>query len=69
VAGSLNKIWPWKKVLESEMINGKLKILREESISPFSYDGNSQLTYAIVLAIIGFLVIVLLEKSAKVKVL
>lgn len=64
VLGSLNKIWPWKKVLETKMIEGKEIILKEASISPFAYDGNNQLFFAITLAIIGFFVIILLEKLA-----
>ena len=67
VAGSLNKIWPWKRVLESEVFNGKLKIIQEESISPFMYEGNPEVLWALLLAIIGMLVIVLLEKSANLK--
>jgi putative membrane protein len=68
VAGSLNKIWPWKRVLESEVFNGKLKIIQEESISPFMFEGNPEILWALLLAIIGMLVIVLLEKSANLKV-
>jgi len=67
IVGSLNKIWPWKEVLESEMINGKLKILDEKSIMPFSYADDPQLGMAILMAVIGFLFIVLLEKLAKQK--
>ena len=67
IVGSLNKIWPWKEVLESEMINGKLKILDEKSIMPSSYTNDPQLGIAIVMALIGFLFIVLLEKLAKQK--
>lgn len=67
ILGSLNKIWPWKKIISSEMIDGKLKILQEESISPFAYQGNPELLWAILLTAIGFLVIVILEKSATVK--
>ncbi len=67
ILGSLNKIWPWKKIISSEMIDGKLKILQEESISPFAYKGNPELLWAILLTAIGFLVIVILEKSATVK--
>jgi len=67
VLGSLNKIWPWKEIIESEMINGKLKILQEDSISPMSYQGDPEIGWALTLAIIGFIVIILLEKSAKVK--
>lgn len=64
IIGSLNKIWPWKEVLESEMINGKLKILKEQSILPASYDGDPQLGYAFLLAAAGFLFIILLERIA-----
>ncbi len=64
IIGSLNKIWPWKEVLESEMINGKLKILKEQSILPAAYDGDPQLGYAFLLAAAGFLFIILLERIA-----
>ena len=67
IVGSLNKIWPWKEVLESEMINGKLKILDEKSIMPYSYTNDPQLGMAIVMALTGFLFIVLLERLAKQK--
>lgn len=61
VIGSLNKIWPWKEVLKSEIINGKLKILQEQSISPFVIE-NNHFFEAILLASLGFALILLLEK-------
>lgn len=64
VFGSLNKIWPWKKVLESKIIEGKLIVLKEESILPFNFEGEHQLTTAVVLAVLGFLTIFLLERIA-----
>jgi len=64
VIGSLNKVWPWKDVLQSEIINGKLKILSEQSVSPFTYDGDNQLMLATIFMIIGFLIILVLEKTA-----
>jgi putative membrane protein len=64
IFGSLNKIWPWKEILASEMINGKLKILQEQNISPFNYQDGPELLWAIFLAVIGFLVIVILEFTA-----
>jgi putative membrane protein len=51
VFGSLNKIWPWKKVLESKIIREKLIVLKEESILPYNFEGESQLVFAIILAI------------------
>jgi putative membrane protein len=62
IIGSLNKIWPWKKVMKSEVIDGKLKILQEKSVSPFVFEGNDELLMAIILAIVGFVLILLLEK-------
>ena len=64
IIGSLNKIWPWKEVLSSEIINGKLKILDDKSVMPFSYGGDPQLGTALFLGLTGFVFIVLLEKLA-----
>ncbi len=67
IVGSLNKIWPWKEVLLSEIINGKLKVLDEKSVLPFSYEGDHQLGMALLLAAAGFLFILFLEHMAKKK--
>lgn len=63
--GSLNKIWPWKLTVSTYLnSHGKEKALLEESISPFSYDGDAQLLFAIGLALIGFGLIFLMERIA-----
>ncbi|CAM1374225.1 DUF368 domain-containing protein [Tenacibaculum xiamenense] len=63
--GSLNKVWPWKKVLSTYTDrHGEVKPLLEKSILPSSYEGDPQLLYAVLLAIIGFNLIILLEKIA-----
>lgn len=67
ILGSLNKIWPWKKVLETKVFDDKIITIKEQSISPFSYDGNNQLLFAILLAILGFSLIFILEKLASKK--
>ncbi|MEE4001873.1 DUF368 domain-containing protein [Tenacibaculum sp. FZY0031] len=65
IIGSLNKIWPWKKVLTYRTnSHGEQVPFNELSISPFSYDGNPQLMYAMILALLGFALILLLEKLA-----
>lgn len=64
VFGSLNKIWPWKKVLETAIIKGEVKTIKELSIWPMQYEGNPQILLAITMAILGVLVILLLEKLA-----
>ena len=67
ILGSLNKIWPWKKVLETKVFGDKIMIVKDQSISPFSYDGDNQLLFAILLAIVGFSLILVLEKLASKK--
>lgn len=64
IAGSLNKIWPWKKVLDSEIIKGKEVILKEVSVLPQQFNGDPKLLYAIIAAVFGFLLILLLERIA-----
>jgi putative membrane protein len=61
ITGSLNKIWPWKEILATKMINGKEKIIVEESVLPWNYDGDDQMLTAVALAIIGFILIFALE--------
>lgn len=62
VFGSLNKIWPWKNILEFEIIKDKKVILEEQSVLPSSFEGDPQVFLAILLSIIGFVFILLLEK-------
>lgn len=63
--GALNKIWPWKEVLQYRMNHAGEEIpFIERSILPGSYDGDPNLLLAIVFAIIGFLTIFLLERLA-----
>jgi putative membrane protein len=66
ILGSLNKIWPWKKILEVIRI-GEKEIIIDENISPFLYDGDNKLTFAIIAALIGFSLIFILEKTASKK--
>jgi len=65
--GSLNKIWPWKRILDSVIVNGKLKIISEKSILPIYYQGDNHILLAIVLALLGFGLILALEKIAQTK--
>ncbi|WP_290700181.1 DUF368 domain-containing protein [Lacinutrix sp.] len=68
MVGSLNKIWPWKKVLEFRLnSHGEEVPFIEQSISPFSFEGDNQLLLSIVLIVIGFLTIFMLEKMGSKK--
>jgi putative membrane protein len=63
--GSLNKVWPWKQVIETRINNhGKVVPFLEKSIFPQNFDGQSQIVMAIILAVLGFLVIFTMEKIA-----
>ncbi len=66
--GSLNVVWPWKTVLETRINSkGEVEPFRFESVLPQNFDGEPQLIGAIVLAAVGFVLIVLLEKFANQK--
>lgn len=65
IIGSLNKIWPWKETLSWRTNSHGIEVpFNEQSVSPFSFDGDPQLLIAIVLAVVGFLLILLMEKLA-----
>ncbi|MDC6389875.1 DUF368 domain-containing protein [Maribacter sp. PR1] len=66
ILGSLNKIWPWKRILETKVFGDKTVII-DTNTSPFNYDGNPQILYAIIAAFIGFSLIFILEKTASKK--
>jgi len=65
ILGSLNKIWPWKETLTWRTNSHGIQVpFNQQSVSPFSFNGDSQLAMAILLSIIGFAVIILLERIA-----
>jgi putative membrane protein len=64
IIGSLNKIWPWKETLTWRTNSHGVQVpFNQQSISPFSFEDN-QLLVAAGLAIVGFGLILLLEKLA-----
>lgn len=79
IAGSLNKIWPWKNVLDYKIIDDKLQILSEKSVLPANYSGypeyhngtldyidqDPQLFQVGLFFILGFLLILVLERTAQ----
>ena len=67
ILGSLNKIWPWKETLTWRINSHGINVpFNQQSVSPFSFEGDSQLAMAMLLSIVGFAVIILLEKVAKI---
>ena len=64
IAGSLNKIWPWKRVLETAQYGEKSITIREESVLPWNFDAEPHTMQAFFLMLAGFLVILILEGLA-----
>ncbi|MCG9973125.1 DUF368 domain-containing protein [Christiangramia crocea] len=64
IAGSLNKIWPWKEVLESAVYGDKEVVLREASVLPWNFNGDPQTMNSVLLMLAGFFLIIILEMLA-----
>ncbi len=65
IIGSLNKIWPWKETLTWRNNSRGLEVpFNQQSISPFSFDEDPQLIMAIAFAVLGFVLILGMEKLA-----
>lgn len=63
IFGSLNKVWPWKETLTWHTNSKGIKApVLQESVSPFSFNGDNQIVFAACLMVLGFLTIFILEK-------
>lgn len=60
--GALRKVWPFKEVLETTVIRGKTKVLRDANVLPEAFDGEVML--ALGLAVVGFILVLGLERIA-----
>ena len=68
MVGSLNKIWPWKKVLSTRIdSHGEEQIVQAKSILPGAFEGDPQIMSAALFAVIGFILLFLLERAAREK--
>ena len=61
--GSMQKIWPWKEILVTRVIRGKVHVLDTRNILPQTFDG--QLLLAILLIVTGFAAVILLERLSE----
>jgi putative membrane protein len=59
--GSLNKIWPWKETLETILVEGELKPLIEKNILPSLTRGEDRFWMALLMAVAGISLILLIE--------
>ena len=67
--GSLNKIWPWKEVIEYRINSlGEQVALYDRSVLPNQYlditGNNSQFLYALLFAALGIFIVVAFERTA-----
>lgn len=65
--GSLNKVWPWKiNVLSSKYVDrhGEVKYSLQKSVLPADFPQEPFLVQAIVFAVVGFLLVYLVERLA-----
>lgn len=65
MTGSLLKIWPWKEVIETRMIRGKAHVIWGGNVLPESL--GAEVVFAVVLAIIGFIAVMIIEGLSRKK--
>jgi len=59
ITGSLQKIWPWKEVLDTQVIRGKVHVIWGQPMMPAAID--QEFFIAVCLAVLGFLVVLVIE--------
>ena len=68
LVGSLAKVWPWKKVLETRINSKGMEVpLIEENILPVYFLGDPQIILTSLLAIAGTAVVLILHRSNSMK--
>lgn len=62
--GAARKVWPWKEVLETQVIRGKVHVLRDANVLP-AFDGD--FLFAVFLMAVGFAMVMLLDRVSRVR--
>ncbi|WP_299439942.1 DUF368 domain-containing protein [uncultured Aquimarina sp.] len=63
--GSLNKLWPWKKVVSWRTNSEGAQVpFIEKSILPTNFDGDPRIIWVLLFVSVGFLLILILERLA-----
>lgn len=67
--GSLNRIWPWRNVLETYVDrDGEVKPLVEQSVLPMHFEGgDTMLAVAILMMVIGFAAVIATDIASRKK--
>jgi len=63
MVGSMPKIWPWKEILETKMIRGKAHVIWGSNMMPETI--NTEVLVALGLAILGFIIVLTIERLAR----
>jgi len=63
MVGSMQKIWPWKEILATKIIRGTPHVIWGSNIMPQTL--NSEVCFAVVLAVIGFIAVLIIERLAR----
>ena len=63
MVGALRKVWPWKEVLETSVIRGKIHVLREQNILPDQF--GVEVVTAIALVVAGAFIVLGLERLSR----
>jgi len=61
--GSMKKVWPWKEVLETKVVRGKVRVLRDANILPHEF--NTEVILAIILCLLGFCAVLWMESKTR----
>lgn len=59
--GSMKKIWPWREVLEQQIIRGKVHVLRDAVILPKSF--SMEEIFALLIMILGVVLVFTIESK------
>ena len=63
IAGSLQKIWPWKEVVEKQVIQGKTHVIWGGPVVPQAID--QEVLLAACLAVLGFAAVLVIERLSQ----
>lgn len=61
--GSMKKVWPWKEILETTMVRGKLRVLRDANIWPSHFEVET--LYTLLLIAMGFAAVLWMDAQSK----
>ncbi len=63
IAGSMQKIWPWKEVIDTQVIRGKAHVIWGGPIMPPTI--NQEFFIAAGLAVLGFVAVLMIERLSR----